>query len=101
MLPFWVYMIEVKRLIRNNEKKTIYTGYTSNLTKRIEQHRNNKGARYTMGKKEIKLLYTESYSNRSDAMKREIEIKKLKKKEKEALVAGYSSLPLNNLKDKN
>ena len=86
-------MIEVKRFINNNEKRTIYTGYTSNLTRRIDQHKNNKGARYTMGKKEIKLLYTESFSNRSDAMKREIEIKKLKKKEKEALVATYSSLP--------
>ena len=86
-------MIEVKRLIKNNEKKTIYTGYTNNLTRRIDQHKNNRGARYTMGKKEIKLLYTESYDNRSDAMRREIAIKKLKKKEKEALIATYSSLP--------
>ncbi len=86
-------MIEVKRIIKNTEKKTIYTGYTSNLTRRIEQHKNNKGARYTMGKKEIKLLYTESFSDRGDAMRREIELKKLKKKEKEALIATYSSLP--------
>lgn len=89
-------MIEVKRIIKDTEKKTIYTGSTGNLTKRIEQHKNNKGARYTMGKKEIKLLYTETFSNRSDAMKREYEIKKLKKKEKEALVATYSSLPSIN-----
>lgn len=89
-------MIEVKRVIKNTEKKTIYTGSTGNLTKRIEQHKNNKGARYTMGKKEIKLLYTETFSTRSDAMKREFEIKKLKKKEKEALVATYSSLPTMN-----
>jgi len=86
-------MIEVKRVIKDAEKKTIYTGSTGNLTKRIEQHKNNRGARYTMGKKEIKLLYTETFSNRGDAMKREIEIKKLKKKEKEALVTTYSSLP--------
>lgn len=86
-------MIEVKRIIKNNEKKTIYTGYTSNLTRRIDQHKNNKGARYTMGEKDIKLLYTESFNNRSDAMKREIAIKKLSRKEKEELVKGYSSLP--------
>lgn len=90
-------MIEVKRIIKNTEKKTIYTGYTSNLTKRIDQHKNNKGARYTMGKKEIKLLYTESFDNRSDAMRREIAIKKLSRKEKEELIKGYSSLPASQL----
>ena len=87
-------MIEVKRLIRNTEKKTIYTGSTGDLTKRIKQHKENKGARYTRGEKQIKLLYTETFTNRSDAMKREIEIKKLPKKEKEKLINSYSSLPL-------
>ena len=86
-------MIEVKRIIKNIEKKTIYTGYTSNLTRRIEQHKTNKGARYTMGKKEIKLRYTETFSDRSEAMRREIAIKKLSRKEKEELIKGYSSLP--------
>ncbi len=89
-------MIEVKRNIKNTEKKTIYTGYTSNLTRRIDQHKNNVGARYTMGEKEIRLLYTESFSNRSDAMKREIEIKKLSRTEKEELIKNYSSLPNNS-----
>ena len=86
-------MIEVKRIINNNEKKTIYTGYTGDLTRRITQHRENKGARYTRGKKEIKLLYTETYSNRSEAMKRELEIKRLSKNEKKELISKYSSLP--------
>lgn len=92
-------MIEVKRNIRDTVKKTIYTGYTSNLTRRINQHKNNKGARYTKGEKEIKLLYTESFNNRSDAMRREIEIKKLSRKEKEDLIKNYSSLPNQNLQD--
>ena len=63
------------------------------MGKRIEQHRTNKGARYTMGEKVIKLLYTETFSERSDAMKREIEIKKLTRKQKEDLIKNYSSLP--------
>ena len=86
-------MIEVKRTINNNEKRTIYTGYTGNLTRRITQHKENKGARYTRGEKEIKLLYTESFKDRSDAMRREIEIKKLKREEKLELVKNYTSLP--------
>lgn len=86
-------MIEVKRTIRNTEKKTIYTGSTGDLTKRIKQHKENKGARYTRGEKEIKLLYTETFSTRSEAMKREIAIKKLSKKEKEKLISNYNSLP--------
>ena len=86
-------MIEVKREIKNTVKRTIYTGYTGNLTKRIEQHRTNKGARYTMGKKEIKLLYTETFTDRSEAMRREIAIKKLTRKGKEELIKSYSSLP--------
>lgn len=88
-------MIEVRRIIKNNEKNTIYTGYTSDLTKRITQHRENKGARYTRGEKKIKLLYTESFTDRSEAMRREIEIKKLSRQEKLELVRNYSSLPFS------
>ena len=87
-------MIEVKRIIKNNEKKTIYTGYTANLTRRITQHRENKGARYTKGEKEIKLLYTENFVERSDAMKRELEIKRLSRQEKLELIKNYSSIPI-------
>jgi putative endonuclease len=86
-------MIEIKRQTKEKEKKTIYTGYTSNLTKRIDEHKTSKGARYTKKAKEIKLLYTESFSTRGEAMKREIEIKKLSRKEKELLISNYSSLP--------
>jgi len=89
ILIYWVYMIEVNR----KNKKTFYIGYTSNLSKRIDQHRNNKGARYTMGEKTIKLVYTESYPTKSEAMKREFELKKLKRIEKENLVKNYSSIP--------
>lgn len=87
---FWVYMLE---MLGKNNKKAYYIGYTSNLIKRIAQHKSGKGARYTKGKKIIKLVYTESYSTRSEAMKREIALKKLKHVEKSQIALNYSSVP--------
>jgi len=66
--------------------KTLYTGITNNLDKRISQHNNGSGAKYTKGRSPVKLLYTESFNNRSEASKREYQIKQLTKKEKHKLI---------------
>lgn len=55
-----------------------YVGYTNNLDKRLELHNSGKGAKYTRGKK-WKILYTEIYKNKKDAMSREYKIKKDRK----------------------
>lgn len=88
-VPYWVYILEVTTV---EQKLTYYVGYTADLTKRITQHRLGKGARYTRGK-QVRLGYTETYGSRSDAMRRERELKKLKKQEKAELVRNYSALP--------
>ena len=62
---------------------TVYTGYAKNLYKRLTQHNEKKGAKYTKGRTPITLLYFEEFSNRSYAQKKECEIKKLKRIEKE------------------
>lgn len=64
---------------------TYYTGYTNNLEKRIKQHNDGKGAKYTKGKRPVKLVYKEEFSDKSVAMKREYRIKQLTRKEKEKL----------------
>lgn len=79
----------------NKEKISYYIGFTGDLTKRIEQHKSGKGARYTKGNKIITLVYTEKHASRSSAMKREKELKKMKKDEKIELAKNYSSLPIN------
>ena len=89
MALFWVYILELKSL---QNKDSFYIGYTQDLTKRITQHKEGKGARYTKGKKSIKLAYTETYKTRSEAMRREIELKKLKRKEKIELVKNYNPM---------
>ncbi len=68
---------------------TFYTGITNDLKKRIEAHENGKGAKYTRGRGPFELHYKEPHETRSDATKREIEIKRLSRQEKIDLVASF------------
>lgn len=63
-----------------------YTGITNNLEKRLDDHSNGKGAKYMRGKAPFDLVYHERHSDRSSASKREAEIKKLSRTEKEYLI---------------
>ncbi len=80
---YYVYILEV---IAKNEKKMFYTGYTNNLYKRWYKHRNGTGAKFCRGKKSIKLKYFEIFSNRKEAMRRELEIKSFSRQEKRELI---------------
>lgn len=68
------------------DDNTIYTGITNDLKKRFENHISGKGAKYLRGRKPLEIIYTENFQNRSMATKREIEIKKLNRRKKEALI---------------
>ena len=61
---------------------TLYTGITTAVDKRLEAHRAGKGAKYTKGRGPLTLRYLEDCEDHSAALKREIAIKKLTKKEK-------------------
>lgn len=61
---------------------TLYTGWTNDLKKRLEKHNAGKGARYTRGRLPVKLVYYEVFATKSEAMKREAQIKKLSRKQK-------------------
>ena len=82
MPSFYVYILEC---VDKKKKKSYYTGYTQDLKNRYDLHRTGKGARYTKGK-ELTLLHTEFFSTRSEAMIRELEIKKMTKKQKKELI---------------
>jgi putative endonuclease len=57
---------------------TLYTGITTDLARRVEEHNAGKsGARYTRSRRPVALAYSEAAANRSDASKREHAIKKL------------------------
>jgi len=68
------------------DDNTIYTGITNDLKKRFENHISGKGAKYLRGRKPLEIVYKENFQNRSMATKREMEIKKLNRREKEALI---------------
>lgn len=65
---------------------TYYTGWTNDLEKRISDHNNKKGAKYTKGRTPVTLAYYETFKTKEEAMKREYEIKQLSRKEKEKLM---------------
>lgn len=62
--------------------KSLYTGYTDNLEKRFVSHKEGKGAKYTKSHKPIKIVYSEIFEQKNDALKREAEIKKWERKDK-------------------
>jgi putative endonuclease len=78
---YYTYILECR-------DKTLYTGITTDLNRRISQHNQRKGAKYFKrpGKIPAKLVYYETFSNRSEASKREYQIKRLKREEKLELI---------------
>jgi putative endonuclease len=65
---------------------SLYTGWTNNLEKRFRNHCEGKGAKYTRGRGPLELVYYEVFEDKREAMRREYEIKQLKKCEKEKLI---------------
>ena len=68
---------------------TLYTGWTNDLERRVKAHNAGKGAKYTKSRRPVKLVYFESFSTKQEAMRREWEIKQLKRQEKEIMITGF------------
>lgn len=69
---------------------TLYTGYTTDLQRRINEHNAGTGAKYTRGRTPVELVYSEEYQDRSTAQQREAEIKQLSREQKERLIKNQS-----------
>ena len=69
-MHYFVYML--KSL---GKESVTYVGYTNDLNKRIDLHNNNKGAKFTRGRK-WKLIYKEKFDSKKEAISREYYIKK-------------------------
>jgi putative endonuclease len=63
-----------------------YTGWTTDPERRLRQHNNGKGARFTRSRRPVKLAYVEEQPDRGSAMRREFRIKRLGRKGKEKLI---------------
>ena len=69
--------------------QTFYTGTSNNVKKRVATHNAGKGAKYTKVRRPVKLMYTEELANKSEALKREIAIKKLTRLQKIDLLKSH------------
>ena len=65
---------------------TLYTGWTNDIDKRFKAHNDGKGAKYTKRRRPLKLVYLEELETKSEALKRENEIKKMTKDKKRQLI---------------
>ena len=61
---------------------TLYTGYTTDVTRRIMEHNEGKGSKYTRSRLPVHCIYIEEYHDKSEALKRELQIKKLSRPQK-------------------
>lgn len=67
---------------------TLYCGWTNDLEKRVRDHNQGRGAKYTRSRRPVRLVYFEEFDSREEAMSREWHLKKLSRAGKECLIAG-------------
>lgn len=75
-----VYILQCK-------DNSLYTGITDNLKRRLLQHREGKGAKYTRGRAPLTLHYVETFETKGEALRREMEIKRLTPAKKRMLIS--------------
>lgn len=76
---YLVYLVQCK-------DGTIYTGITTDIERRFEEHKNGRGGHYTSSRKVVKVLFTENHKDRSSALKREAQIKGWRREKKLNLI---------------
>lgn len=78
-MKYYVYIVECA-------DKSLYTGFTNNINKRVKKHNLMKGAKSVRGKLPVKLVYFEEFDFKQDALEREREIKSWKRSKKLLLI---------------
>lgn len=82
-MSFYVYILRCA-------DGTLYTGYTDDPERRARVHNAGKGAKYTRSRLPVELVYREALGDKSAALRREREIKKLTRAQKLALIAAQN-----------
>ena len=78
-MPAYVYMLRCA-------DGTLYTGWTSDLARRVKAHNSGHGAKYTRSRTPVELVYSEEFEDKPQALKREYAIKQLSREEKQNLI---------------
>ena len=79
VMSYWVYIAKCA-------DGTLYTGMTTDISRREKTHNSGKGAKYTRSRRPVSRVYSEECADKSAALKRECAIKKLTRSEKLALI---------------
>ncbi len=79
IIIYYVYILECA-------DKSLYCGYTDDVIERVKTHNSGKGAKYTKSRLPVRVVYTEVFKTKSEALKREAAIKKLSRKDKLLLI---------------
>lgn len=80
-MDYWLYILRCG-------DGTLYTGITDDIDRRLAVHQSGKGAKYTRGRGPLTVVYREKCGTRSAALKRELAVKKLTRREKLGLIEG-------------
>ena len=80
-MPWYVYILRCG-------DGSLYTGTALDVEHRLAVHRAGKGAKYTRGRGPLELVYQEELPDKGGALRRELEIKKLTRQQKEQLIAA-------------
>ena len=83
---YFVYIVRCK-------DNTLYTGFTTDVPKRLHAHNAGKGAKYTRSRLPVTVVWREAQPNKGAALRREAAIKRLRREEKLALIHG--TVPLD------
>jgi len=78
-MPFFCYLLECA-------DGTFYTGWTTDPARREREHNAGQGARYTSTRRPVRMVYVEEVPDKVSALKRELAIKRLPRKKKQALI---------------
>jgi putative endonuclease len=76
---YYVYLVSCN-------DNTLYCGYSNNVEKRVDTHNKSLGSKYTKTRLPVRLVYTECFDTKSEAMKREYQIKQLTRQQKLKLI---------------
>lgn len=85
-MSYWVYILRCS-------DGTLYTGITGCLERRLAAHNSGTGAKYTRGRGPVVLVYREACPDKSAALRREYDVKRLSRREKLALIAQGGVTP--------
>ena len=78
---------------------SLYCGWTNDIEKRVAAHNAGRGAKYTKGRRPVRLVHIEVFDTREEAMKREWRIKKLTRRGKLALISSGEGVGKDNNKE--